>query len=122
VKCKTEFMVVRIRFGRGPVVSRRQGKNSRMALLAASLLTLVSVAFASLGMWRLGTDVGWAGEFVFSSGLLSHWQVWIGAAVIVQYTGWRLTRYARAARKSETEAAPDTATAKPRTAANTAKV
>ena len=87
-------MVVKIRFGRGAVVSRRTGKNSRIARLAASLLTLVSISCASLGMWRVGTDLEWAGDFVFSEGLLSHWQVWIGAAVAVQYLSWRLTRYA----------------------------
>ena len=32
-------------------------------------------------MWRIGTDLGWTGDFVFSDGLLSHWQVWIGAAI-----------------------------------------
>jgi hypothetical protein len=99
-----EFMVVKIRFGRGPVVTRRQGKNSRLATLAASGLTLVAVGCASLGMWRLGTDLNWAGEFVFPSGFLSHWQVWIGFAALVQYACWRLTRYADLARTPDTTA------------------
>ncbi len=94
---RTEFMVVKIRFGRGPVVMRRQGKNSRMAMLAASLLTLVAISCGSLGLWRLGADLNWAGDFVFSHGLLSHWQVWIGTAIAAQYGCWRLTRYARMA-------------------------
>jgi hypothetical protein len=87
-------MVVKIHFGRGPVVTRRKGKNGRMATLAASVLTLVSISCASLGLWRVGTDLDWAGGFVFPKGFLSHWQVWIGAAVAIQYGGWRLTRYA----------------------------
>jgi hypothetical protein len=90
-------MVVKIRFGRGPLVTRRPGKNSRIATLAASLLTLVSLICASLGMWRIGADLGWAGDFVFGAGFLSHWQVWIGAAIAIQYAGWRLTRHARKA-------------------------
>jgi hypothetical protein len=65
-------MVVKILFGRGTVVSGRPGKNSRLATLAASLLTLVSVVFGSLAMWRIGTDLDWAGDFAFSSGFLSH--------------------------------------------------
>ncbi len=73
-------------------------KRSRLAILAASVLTLVSISVASLGIWRLGTDLGWAGEFVISQGFLSHWQVWIGAAIGIQYAGWRLTRYAKTAR------------------------
>lgn len=100
----TRFMVVRIRFGRGPVVTRRAGKNSRIAKLTASLLTLVSISFASLGLWRIGTDLNMAGEFVFSAGLLSHWQVWIGAAIAAQYTSWRLGRYARTAQPRDDDA------------------
>jgi hypothetical protein len=95
VECKTEFMVVKVRFARGPMVSRRKGKNSRIATLAASLLTMVSLSCAALGLWRLGADLNWAGGFVFSEGFLSHWQVWIGIAAAVQYAAWRLTRYAR---------------------------
>jgi hypothetical protein len=98
-------MVVKIRFGRGPVVSRRSGKNSRIATLTASLLTLVSISCASLGMWRIGTDLQWAGEFVFPSGFLSHWQVWAGAAIAVQYFSWRLARYAQRAIPPEVEIA-----------------
>jgi hypothetical protein len=97
-------MVVRIRFGRGPVVTRRKGKNSRIAMLAASLLTLISICLLSLGIWRLCQDLDLAGDFIFADGFLSHWQVWIGAAAISQYICWRLSRYARMARQ-RTEAA-----------------
>jgi len=91
-------MVVRIRFGQGPVVTRRKGKNSRIAMLAGSLLTLISICLLSLGIWRLCQDLDLANDFIFSDGLLSHWQVWIAAAALTQYGCWRLTRYARAAR------------------------
>ena len=90
-------MVVKIRFGSGPVVTRRKGKNSRMATLAASLLTLVSICLLSLGIWRLSQDLDLAGDFIFPDGVLSHWQVWIAAAAAVQYSCWRLTRYAKQA-------------------------
>src|SRR4051812_41952640 len=95
VDVRTAFMVVRIRFGRGPVVSRRKGKNSRIALLGGSLMTLVSICLGSLGFWRLSQDVDLAGDFIFPDGFLSHWQVWIAAAVTLQYAAWRLNRYAR---------------------------
>ena len=94
-------MVVKVRFGRGPRVARRPGKNSGIATLAASGMTLVSVGCASLGLWRLGTDLNWAGKFVFPRGFLSHWQVWIGTAGLVQYVGWRLNRHAVQARAME---------------------
>jgi hypothetical protein len=112
-------MVVRIRFGRGPVVTRRAGKNSRIAKLTASLLTLVFISFAALGLWRIGTDLNLAGEFVFPGGLLSHWQVWIGAAIATQYTSWRLGRYARTAQpRDEDEDADKKSPANARAAAN----
>jgi hypothetical protein len=99
-------MVVKIRFGRGAAVSRRAGKNSRIARLAASLLTLVSISCVSLGLWRIGMDLDWAGDFVFPRGLLSHWQVWIAAAIVVQYLSWQLSRYAGKANPLELEVEP----------------
>ena len=100
-------MIVRIRLGRGAAISPRTGKNSRMARVAAPLLTIVSLSCASFGLWRLGNDLGWAGDFVFTSGALSHWQVWIGAGIAAQYLAWQLTLYARKADQPE----PDEQTA-----------
>jgi hypothetical protein len=96
-------MQVKVRFGRGPIVTRRKGKNSRMAMVGANLLTLAALICASLGVWRVGADLDWAGAFVFQNGILSHWQVWIAAALAVQYVSWQLTRYARRARRREVE-------------------
>ena len=104
MESKSPFMVVRIRFGRGPVVTRRKGKNSRIALLASSLLTLIAICLLSLGIWRLCQDVNLAGDFIFTDGFLSHWQVWIAAAALTQYSCWRLSQYARMAHR-RTEAA-----------------
>src|SRR4051794_39710942 len=112
-------MVVKIRFGRGPVVTRRKGKNSGIAMLSASMMTMVSICFASLGFWRLAQDVELTGGFLYTEGLLSHWQVWLFAAGTTQYGAWRLTRYAKTARNSPALAAatqeapaPSRATAK----------
>jgi hypothetical protein len=99
-------MVVKIRFGRGSVVARRKGKNSRLALLGAGLLTMGSICLGSLAIWRFCQDFGLAGDFVFEDGFLSHWQVWLASAVATQYAGWRLTRYARQAAEN-TEAEPE---------------
>ena len=90
-------MIVRVRLGRGAVRSRRAGKNSRIARVTAYLLTLTSISCASFGIWRLGDDLGWAGDFVYKKGALSHWQVWIGAAMVTQYIAWRLTLHSRQA-------------------------
>lgn len=98
-------MMVKVRFGRGPVVTRRKGKNSRIARLGASLVTLVAVSLLAMGLWRVGSDIEWAGPFVFQTGLASHWQVWIGAGIAAQYASWQLGRYARKARRREVEVA-----------------
>jgi hypothetical protein len=111
VEGKSAFMVVKIRFGRGPVVARRKGKNSRIALLGAGFLTLVSICLASLGSWRFCQDIGIAGDFIFEDGFLSHWQVWIASAALTQYACWRLSRYAKQARE---EAVDDDETEDPK--------
>ena len=77
------------------LVTHRKGKNGGAARLLASMLNLVSISFAILGLWRLGQDLDMLGDFVFPDGLLSHWQIWIGASAAVQYVCWRLTRYSR---------------------------
>jgi hypothetical protein len=92
-------MVVKIRFGRGPMVARRKGKNSRIALLGAGFLTLVSICLGSLGIWRFCQDIGVAGDFIFQDGFLSHWQVWVASAALTWYASWRLSQYANQARE-----------------------
>jgi hypothetical protein len=98
-------MAAKVGFGRDPAMTPEE-INGRIAMLSASLLTLVAIGFGSLGLWRMGTDLEWAGDFVVQEGLLSHWQVWIGAAVGVQYTSWWLARYAGIVRRRESEIAP----------------
>jgi len=89
-------MVVRIRFRRGPRLERRKGKNSGIAWVAAGLLTLGSVSCLALGLWRLGVDFGWTADFVFPDGsLLSHWQVWITASLLIQGAAWKLNQYGK---------------------------
>ncbi len=90
-------MRVRIRLGRGPKVTKRPGKNSRIALLGASLMTMGAICLASMGLWRVSVDVDLAGDFVFADGLLSHWQVWFAAAGLIQYGAWRLNEHAKSA-------------------------
>lgn len=80
-------------------------KNGRIAMLSASLLTLVAISCASLGLWRVGADLDRAGDFVIRDGVFSHWQVWIGAAVAVQYTSWWLARHAGITQRREAEIA-----------------
>jgi hypothetical protein len=100
------FMVAKILFGLDRMMTVEE-KTGRIALLSASLLTLVAISCASLGLWRVGTDLDWAGDFVVQDGLLSHWQVWIGFAVAMQYTSWWLARHAGLAQRREAEIVQD---------------
>ncbi|MDQ6705732.1 MAG: hypothetical protein M3Z85_07190 [Acidobacteriota bacterium] len=88
-------MVVRLRLKLGPRIERKPGKNSHLALFAASLLTLASVTCFILGVWRLGSDLGFARPFVIQDGLLSHLYVWLAAAALLQFFSWKLTTYGR---------------------------
>jgi hypothetical protein len=101
-------MVVRIRLGQARLLAGRRGENSRMAVTAASFMSLAAVSSGALGLWRLGMDLNWAGDFAFKAGFLSHWQVWIGTAAAIQYGAWRLNQWARTIRIPEpSKAAPD---------------
>jgi hypothetical protein len=104
-------MIVRIRFGPSRRVSHRQGKNGRAARVTASLLGLVAICLGIFGFWRLGEDLGFFGDFVFSTGFLSHWQVWLAAGAAIRYVCWRLTRYSRQIALEMSELAEDEITA-----------
>jgi hypothetical protein len=105
IEIKGQFMIVRIRFGRGRQLTHRKGKNRQAARLLASALSLVAISVAVLGFWALGQDLGIAGDFVFPTGLLSHWQVWLGAGAAIQYACWRLRRYSRQSYQENNETA-----------------
>jgi hypothetical protein len=91
-------MIVRIQFGQGTRVSRRKGKNRRLALAAAALLTPVCLLSFVLAVWRLAADMNWANSFAIPSGLFSHWQVWLGAAAALQGCSYVLNRYGHGGR------------------------
>lgn len=88
-------MVVRIRFGRGPQVERKRGKNRRVAQFFAAFLTPAAVMAAALALWRLASDLDWAGNFAIRAGLFSHWQVWLAASGLLQSGAYVLNRYGR---------------------------
>jgi hypothetical protein len=70
---------------RSAVADRIQPAIGRTAQVSQEAASLVSVLFLNpgamialvFGFWRLGVDLGWAGNFVVSEGLFSHWLVWI---------------------------------------------
>jgi hypothetical protein len=88
-------MVVRIRFGKGPTVGKKRRKNRRIALAVAGLLTPAAFLVGVIGLWRLTADLGVTAGFVISSGIFSHWQVWLATAVLLQLCARLLNRYGK---------------------------
>jgi hypothetical protein len=87
-------MKVRIRFGQGRKVQKSFHKRQGTALAAALLAPVCVVAWVLAG-WRIGADLGVTGGFAISAGLLSHWQVLIGFALLLQFLLFWLNRYNR---------------------------
>jgi hypothetical protein len=88
-------MVVRIRLGKQSRPAAKRAKNRRLAQGVAALLTPAALIAFLLGFWRIGADLSLTGSFAIPSGLFSHWQVWIGAAVLLQFCSYALNRYGR---------------------------
>jgi hypothetical protein len=86
-------MVVRIRFGKGPNLERKRGRNKHAALALGALLTPAAAMAGALGVWRIAADLKWTGDFAIPSGLFSHWQVWLGSAAVLQLGSHLLSRY-----------------------------
>ncbi|HWR51160.1 MAG TPA: hypothetical protein VN428_08635 [Bryobacteraceae bacterium] len=88
-------MIVRIRLRLGPAFVYSLRRNRELASFAAALMTPAAVAAFVLGVWRLASDLEWAGAFVISHGLFSHWQVWIAMAGLLQTCASALNRFGR---------------------------
>src|SRR5579862_9570020 len=89
-------MILRIRFPRGRPIGRHDGKNRHVALALGALLTPLALMAYVLGLWRLASDMGFAGEFGIT-GLFSHWQIWMIVGVALQLSGSLLNRYGHGA-------------------------
>jgi hypothetical protein len=87
-------MVIRIRF-KGPRVGARRRIDRRAALMMSALLTPAAAMALALACWRVAADLNWTSSFAISSGLFSHWQAWLGTAVLLQLLSRILSRYAR---------------------------
>jgi hypothetical protein len=88
-------MIVRIRFGGGKRVGVKPRKPRRLAAGLSGLLTPAAVLAAAVAAWAIAADLNWTGTFAISTGLFSHWEVWLGAAVVLQLCAQLLNRYAK---------------------------
>ena len=88
-------MLVRIRLGKRVPVSSKRAQNRRVAQAIAILLKPAALIASVLGFWRIASDFNWTGGFAISSGPFSHWQVWLGGAVVLQLCSYALNRYGK---------------------------
>lgn len=88
-------MRVRIRFRSGPKVRLVGTKNQKLALAFAALLTPALLGVWSMVLWRLASDLGQAGTFGIEQGPFSHWQTWLGIALVLHIILAALTRFGR---------------------------
>ena len=58
------------------------------------------LATGAMAGWRIGADLNWTQEFFISSGLFSHWQVWLGVGALLYFCASRLNRYGRGGKAS----------------------
>jgi hypothetical protein len=60
-----------------------------------AFLTPLALTEGALGLWRLGADLGFAGEFFIADGILSHWQVWFALSIATQFASSTISRWLR---------------------------
>ena len=91
-------MVVRIRFAKGPVVSRKRKPDEVLAGLAmavAALLTPAALMALVLGIWRIAAGLKLTSSFYSASGPFSDSRLWLGAAALLQLCSYFLNRYGK---------------------------
>ena len=73
----------------------RKAVRRQVALMIAVLLGPASLATLVLALWRIGSDMEWTGEFPITSGIFSHWLVWMSLAVLLEIAAYHLKRISR---------------------------
>jgi hypothetical protein len=95
-------MIVRIRFRRARKTVRTRRASQRLAAGIGALLPPLAFTAGVLAVWRIAADLKMAGTFAISTGLFSHWQVWLLAAILLGLCARALNQYG----KNEDRAAP----------------
>lgn len=76
-----------------PAIDRTSEVSTEALRLVAAFLTPLALLQAILWAWRLGADLGFAGEFFIEDGILSHGQVWLALAIATQTASVFLNRW-----------------------------
>jgi hypothetical protein len=62
-------------------VAAAQTLGRQLPNVLVSLLTPAALVALAMGLWRIGSDLGWASDFPIAAGFFSHWQVWIALSI-----------------------------------------
>ena len=63
--------------------------------LVSALMGPAIVSAYAVAAWSLAANLGWTDSFLFTSGPLSNWFVWLGVAVLVHAASGILQRHTR---------------------------
>ena len=88
-------MVVRLRLQKRRSTAYPPPNYQTIALAIAALLMPASLVAFTLAFWRIAADLRWTREFAISSGIFSHWQVWMAGAALLVVIAAILNRYGR---------------------------
>ncbi len=64
----------------------------KFAALLADLLGPAVFLIYAMAAWNLCTSLGWQGNFLFATGPLSNWLVWLGLAILLNFASSILKR------------------------------
>jgi hypothetical protein len=65
----------------------------KFGALVSALMGPAVVSVYALAVWSLASNLGWTDTFVFSSGPLSNWLVWLAMAMLVHLAAGILRRH-----------------------------
>src|ERR1700722_9910975 len=68
----------------GAVANKTLSLGRQLPNILVALLTPAALVAFAMGLWRVSSDLDWAGAFPITTGFFSHWQVWIGLSAALK--------------------------------------
>jgi hypothetical protein len=72
----------------------------QFGVLVAVLMGPAVFSVYAFAVWALAGNLGWSDSFVFASGPLSNWIIWIGAAILIHAAATILKKHTRVETRS----------------------
>ncbi|MGH9581887.1 MAG: hypothetical protein ACRD4O_02990 [Bryobacteraceae bacterium] len=77
----------------GPIGDWAAGTAQKFGTLLSALMGPAVFSAYSVAVWSLAADLGWTDTFMFSSGPLSNWFLWLGLAILLHMAANILQRH-----------------------------